>query len=123
MTTDFDKQYDNLPVVNCLEDIPEFASEEEYANFWETHTPGPALFEAAKNNPESWELLNRIAPRTRPRQPRQPKDTHITTLRLDGDTEQRLKHLAALKKIPYQTLLKQFVNERLYEEEKRMGVV
>lgn len=114
---------DNLIPVNCVEEIPENLSTEKYAEFWETHTPGPALFEAAKNDLESWALLNQIAPRTRPRQPRQPKDTHITTLRLDSDMEQRLKHVAALKKIPYQTLLKQFVGERLYEEEKRLGVV
>lgn len=37
--------------------------------------------------------------------------------------EKRLKHVAALKRVPYQTLLKQFVGERLYEEEKRLGVV
>ncbi|PNY82865.1 hypothetical protein CVO96_04495 [Deinococcus koreensis] len=64
-----------------------------------------------------------MAPRRRPRQPRQPKATHVTTLRLDGDIEKRLKHIAELKKIPYQTLLKQFVDERLYEEEKRMGLI
>ncbi len=64
-----------------------------------------------------------LRPRQSPRQPRQPKATHITTLRLDEDMEQRLKHLAELKKVPYQTLLKQFVGERLYEEEKRLGVV
>ncbi|WP_164473366.1 hypothetical protein [Deinococcus psychrotolerans] len=47
----------------------------------------------------------------------------MTTLRLDTDTETRLKHVARLKQMPYQTLLKQFVSERLYEEEKRLGVI
>lgn len=112
-----------LIVVNSQEEIPEDMTTEEAAEFWDTHTPGPALFEAGKNDPEVWEVLGRIAPRARPRQPRQPKATHVTTLRLDEDMEQRLKHVAALKKVPYQTLLKQFVGERLYEEEKRLGVI
>lgn len=122
MTTDAD----TLIVVNSSEEIPENMTTEEFAAFWDTHTPGPALFEAAKNDPETQEFMSRLRggqPRQSPRQPRQPRATHITTLRLDEDMEQRLKRVAAMKKIPYQTLLKQFVGERLYEEEKRLGVV
>lgn len=122
MTTD----YDRLPIVNSPDEIPEFATEEEYATFWETHSPGPALFEAARNDPETQALMTRLRggqERQKPRQPRQPKATHVTTLRLDEDMEQRLKRVAALKKVPYQTLLKQFVGERLYEEEKRLGLI
>lgn len=44
-------------------------------------------------------------------------------LELDLDVHRRLQRVAKLKKTPYQTLLKQFVGERLYEEEKRMGVI
>ena len=47
----------------------------------------------------------------------------MTTLRLDEDIERRLRHVAELKRLPYQTLLKQLVSERLYEEEKRHHVV
>ena len=42
------------------------------------------------------------------------------TIRLDEDTLERLQRLAEKKHKAYQTLLKQFVVERLYEEEKRM---
>jgi hypothetical protein len=35
----------------------------------------------------------------------------------------RLKALAALRNTGYQTLLKQFVVERLYEEERRAGII
>ena len=114
---------DNLIPVNGVDEIPKNLSTEEYAEFWETHTPSREMIGAAQSDPETWALLNKIAPRIRPRQPRQPKATHVTTLRLDEDMERRLKHLAALKKVPYQTLLKQFVGERLYEEEKREGIV
>lgn len=103
--------------------VPENMTTEEAAEFWDTHAPTRARIAAAQKDEEAWALLNEIAPRQKPRQPRQPKATHVTTLRLDEDMEQRLKRVAALKKVPYQTLLKQFVGERLYEEEKRLGVV
>ena len=112
-----------LPAVNSSAEIPEFATEEEFIEFWQTHSIGPGLIAEGRNDPEAQAVLDRIAPRQRPRQPRQPKATHVTTLRLDEDMEQRLKRVAALKKVPYQMLLKQFVGERLYEEEKRLGVV
>jgi predicted DNA binding CopG/RHH family protein len=44
-------------------------------------------------------------------------------LRLDRFTLKRLRALAILRGIRYQTLLKQFVVERLYEEEKRAGII
>ena len=44
-------------------------------------------------------------------------------MRFDDSTLQRLKALAARRHKGYQTLLKEFVMERLYEEEKREGLV
>lgn len=44
-------------------------------------------------------------------------------MRFDADTIVRLQALAAKKHKGYQTLLKEFVAERLYEEEKREGIV
>jgi hypothetical protein len=49
--------------------------------------------------------------------------TIAIALRLDRFTLERLKALAALRNTGYQTLLKEFVVERLYEEEKRAGIV
>jgi hypothetical protein len=51
-------------------------------------------------------------PRTRP-----------VAVRFDADVIQRLKALATKKQKGYQTLLKEFVVERLYEEEKREGIL
>ncbi|GAA5533704.1 CopG family antitoxin [Deinococcus aluminii] len=98
-----DHDYDYMPLINSRAEIPEFATEEEYIEFWQTHSIGPSLIEEGKNAPKFQALAAR--------------------LRLDEDMEKRLKHVAALKKVPYQTLLKQFVAERLYEEEKRLGLV
>jgi hypothetical protein len=44
-------------------------------------------------------------------------------VRFDDSTLQRIKALAARRHKGYQTLLKEFVIERLYEEEKREGLV
>ncbi|GAA5504239.1 hypothetical protein Dxin01_04008 [Deinococcus xinjiangensis] len=112
-----------LTVIHSMDEIPENMTEDEAAEFWDTHTMSLELLRQGKNDPEALAFLERIAPRQSPRQPRQPKATFVTSLRLDEDMERRLKHVAELKKVPYQTLLKQFVGERLYEEEKRLGVV
>ena len=52
-----------------------------------------------------------------------PGRTTPIAIRFDEFTLQRLKTLAALHNTGYQTLLKQFVVERLYEEEKRAGII
>jgi hypothetical protein len=52
-----------------------------------------------------------------------PGRTSPIAIRFDQFTLQRLKALAALRNTGYQTLLKEFVVERLYEEEKRAGII
>jgi predicted DNA binding CopG/RHH family protein len=44
-------------------------------------------------------------------------------VRFDEFTLKRLRSLAARRNTGYQTLLKEFVAERLYEEEKREGII
>jgi hypothetical protein len=52
-----------------------------------------------------------------------PGRTTPVAIRFDQFTLKRLKALAALRNTGYQTLLKEFVVERLYEEEKRAGII
>jgi predicted DNA binding CopG/RHH family protein len=52
-----------------------------------------------------------------------PGRTTPIAIRFDQFTLMRLKSLAAARNTGYQTLLKEFVIERLYEEEKREGIV
>ncbi len=49
--------------------------------------------------------------------------TKPIAVRFDEFTLERLRNLAAKRNTGYQTLLKEFVIERLYEEEKREGVI
>jgi hypothetical protein len=57
------------------------------------------------------------------RPPRARGRTTPIAVRFDEFTIKRLKDLAALRNTGYQTLLKEFVVERLYEEEKRERVI
>jgi hypothetical protein len=52
-----------------------------------------------------------------------PGRTTPIAIRFDQFTLRRLKALAARRNTGYQTLLKEFVVERLYEEEKREGII
>jgi hypothetical protein len=52
-----------------------------------------------------------------------PGRTTPIAIRFDQLTLRRLKTLATLHNTGYQTLLKEFVVERLYEEEKRAGII
>ncbi|MDL2342659.1 CopG family antitoxin [Deinococcus sp. MIMF12] len=106
---------EHMQTVHHSDEIPDFASEAEEAAFWDTHELGDAMFETAQQSPETQALLAAL--------PTRPRKSRPTSLRLGTDLERRLRHLAELKGVPYQTLLKEFVLERVYEEEKRMKVI
>ena len=104
---------DLIPVTD-LNQVPEFKTELEEAEFWDTRTLTGGLMSRA----QAAELVNLLPPvRERPTR------STPTSLRLGVDLERRLKALAERKGMNYQTLLKQFVLERVYEEEKRLGVI
>ena len=102
------KQPPVLTPLRSTNEIPAFASEEEEHRFWQTHELADELWDQLPAVPEE-ELPG---PRTKP-----------VPVRFDTDVLRRLKALAAKRHTGYQTLLKQFVVERLYEEEKREGLV
>jgi predicted DNA binding CopG/RHH family protein len=92
-----------LEIVERMEDIPAFVNEAEEAAFWQTHRFSEALMDATPSL-EDWE-----APPARP--------SASITLRMDSLLLARLQRLAGRRSLPYQRLLKQFVEERLVEEE------
>jgi predicted DNA binding CopG/RHH family protein len=99
-----------LEIIERLEDIPVFASEAEEANFWAQHQLSDALLAAMEP------LDEQVLPPPRPR-------TTPVAVRFDESTLRRIKALAARRGKGYQTLLKEFVVERLYEEERREGII
>ena len=95
--------------ISSWDDVPEFATEAEERDFWDTHGLGPG-----------WTEVSEVRdPRLPPPRPR----TTPVAVRFDADVVGRLKALALKKNKGYQTLLKEFVCERLYEEEKREGIL
>ncbi len=89
-------------------EIPDFTNEDEEHEFWSTHSLGEGYFR--ENPPVELDWLP--APRPDP-----------IPVQLDRDVLGRLKALARKKRKPYPQLLKEFVTERLYEEEKREGII
>ncbi len=100
-----------MKVLDSLDDLPAFANEAEEAEFWSTHELGEAILDQMKPIGDD-EDLPPARPRGRP-----------IELRLDDDTLARLKVLADLKGKRYERLVREFILERLYEEEKRAGLV
>jgi hypothetical protein len=92
------------------DEVPAFKSEAEEAEFWSRHGLGEDVLAGMGPLPEG------VLPGTRPR-------TRPIAVRFDDDVIRRLRALAKMKHKGYQTLLKEFVIERLYEEEKREGLV
>lgn len=106
------KTEDGFVIIYDSADIPDFSSEAEEAAFWDTHTMAENLLGGDASE------LDRLVP-ARPRA----SSKRPVSIRFDDDTLTRLKQLASKKRTNYQTLVKNFVNERLYEEEKREGLV
>jgi hypothetical protein len=90
-------------LVNDPAEIPRFANEAEEHEFWGMHELGPGMLARARRRGEG---------RTRP-----------VPIRFDPTTLARLRRLAEGRGVGYQTLLREFVLERLYEEEVRDGIV
>jgi predicted DNA binding CopG/RHH family protein len=97
-----------MTLIKRVEDIPNFANESEEQTFWETHSVASELY--SKNHNEN--LLTLPLPKSK-----------LISLRLERDLDKRLRNLAKQKGTSYQTLLKEFVLERVYEEEKRLGII
>ena len=105
-----DKKPTERIIISDTNDIPAFETEAEEQVWWETHALDVELFSRPKERP------SHLPP------PRTSKKSKGISLRVEDDIVARLKSLAKKKGMGYQTLLKAFVLERLYEEEKREGV-
>ncbi|MGI8925856.1 MAG: CopG family antitoxin [Tepidiformaceae bacterium] len=90
--------------------LPVFVNDETFAEFWETHAPSKAYLDLVG------EAIDHGLPAAR-------QKSKPVAIRFDSNTIARLKALAARRRKGYQTLLKEFVSERLYEEEKREGII
>ena len=97
--------------IQSMDEVPQGMSEAQEAEFWATHSLGEGVevHPVAEDDPDFPPVRTTESPKI--------------SLRIEQDVVKRLKVLARKKQMGYQTLLKSFVIERLYEEEKREGVV
>jgi hypothetical protein len=103
-----EKKRKPIKLIDDPSELPTDLSDEEQLEFWETHGLSQEFLDKTEEVPAD--------ERPRPRE----KTTPIS-VRFDAHTLDRLKAMADRRSTGYQTLLKQFVVERLYEEEKLEG--
>lgn len=94
-----------MQIITSKDQIPPNMSESEAAEFWSTHTMSEELLEASIIEDEDHDLPKRRS--------------STISIRIDEDLLIRIRNLARLKKKGYQTLIKEFLIERTYEEEKK----
>lgn len=102
---------ENIKPITDPKEIPSGMSDEEQLLYWSTHGITEEFLGKTEEVPEDERPRSRGG-RTAP-----------ISLRLEPHTLDRLRTLADKRGIGYQTLLKKFVDERLYEEEKREGLL
>ena len=96
------------------DEVPRFSSEKEEQAFWDAHTLGEDLLaQMQRGGPDDLRELPT----------REPTRSRTIAVRFEEDVLKRVRAVAAKKHLGYQTLLKAFVLERLYEEEKREGLI
>jgi predicted DNA binding CopG/RHH family protein len=86
--------------------LPAFRSDEEERTFWETHNPGDYL---ASTRPMHVQISRRIRERVRERK-------QNLTLRMEPSRVQEIKAVAEERGVPYQTLMRMWIFERLRRE-------
>lgn len=106
-----------LKTIKSWDEVPEFQNEHEEHEFWGSHSLSEELLETFEPRSERSNL-----PPPRERTITRPRKGSVS-VRMENDLVNRLKTLAAVKGIGYQTLLRQFVADRVYEEEKREGIL
>lgn len=89
--------------ITSKEEIPANMNDEDAADFWATHAMSSEFLEASTIEDDL---------------PRRNGRTKTISIRLEHDLLDRIQEVAAQKHMGYQTLMKQFLIERVYEEEK-----
>ncbi len=87
----------SLAVVNDWEKVPHFATPAEEALFWEGHQIGLRLMQSSLAGTDT-------------------NESTTITIRMDPRMLSRLKRLARQRYLNYQSMLKQWVAERLEKE-------
>lgn len=89
-----------MKTVTLWEDIPEFENEQEEARFWNDHELDARLMAGAVHQPDS-------------------RESTTITLRFDPRMLSRIKRIARNRFLNYQSMMKQWLAERLEDENRK----
>lgn len=85
-----------MKIIKSWEDVPLFSSEKDETKFWTENQIDPALMEAAVSSSET--------------------ESTTITIRFDPRMLARLKRIARQRYLNYQSMMKQWIAERLEKE-------
>ncbi|MAB60918.1 MAG: hypothetical protein CMO46_10350 [Verrucomicrobiales bacterium] len=88
-----------MNTINDWEEIPLLEEEEDEANYWNSHQLSPALMNSSIHQPDS-------------------RESTTITLRFDPRMLARIKRIARSRFLNYQSMMKQWLSERLEDEVK-----
>jgi len=86
-----------VKTIESWNDIPEFDDYKEEADFWAVHSLDPRLMNASLHRPNV-------------------RESTTITLRFDPKMLSRIKRLAGHRYLNYQSMIKQWLSERLEDE-------
>ena len=90
-----------MNVITRWSDIPEFADEAAEAGFWENHELDPRLMATSVHEADA-------------------RESTTITLRFDPRMLSRIKRIARTRFLNYQSMMKQWLAERLEEEMRKL---
>ena len=91
-----------MNTISDWNDVPDFATDEEEHQFWLENSLNPRLINASVHAPDS-------------------KESTTITLRFDHRMLSRIKRIARSRFLNYQSMMKQWLAERMEEEVRRSG--
>ena len=87
-----------MKTIESWEDIPTFKHQKEEAAFWNEHELDPRLMNASVHRPDN-------------------RESTTITLRFDPRMLARIKRIARSRYLNYQSMIKQWLSERLEQEQ------
>ena len=91
-----------MNTISDWNDVPDFETDEQEHQFWYEHSLNPRLINASVHAPDS-------------------KESTTITLRFDPRMLSRIKRIARSRFLNYQSMMKQWLAERMEEEIRRSG--
>jgi len=91
-----------MTIISDWNEVPDFESDEDEHKFWQEHSLNPRLINASVHAPDS-------------------KESTTITLRFDPRMLSRIKRIARSRFLNYQSMMKQWLAERVEEEMRRNG--